>query len=107
MHETVSGAVDRTKTDLYLHFVDRSDHSILDVDRVLALLDQNIETLDPLFKVGDDFSESDVRNGVVDMINRITFQEIQVNDSQIFINRFVNRTIKLWFDLIRIFLPID
>ena len=51
VHENQDGSVDKTKTDLYLHFVDRRDHSIMEVSRILNLVDQNIERLDKLFKV--------------------------------------------------------
>ena len=51
VHENQDGSVDKTRTDLYLHFVDRRDHSIMEVTRVLNLIDQNIERLDKLFKV--------------------------------------------------------
>jgi len=51
VHENQDGSVDKTRTDLYLHFVDRRDHSIMEVTRVLNLVDQNIERLDKLFKV--------------------------------------------------------
>ncbi|GFG38793.1 hypothetical protein Cfor_02805 [Coptotermes formosanus] len=50
VHENQDGSVDKTRTDLYLHFVDRRDHSIMEVTRVLSLIDQNIERLDKLFK---------------------------------------------------------
>ena len=50
VHENQDGSVDKTRTDLYLHFVDRRDHSIMEVTRVLNLVDQNIERLDKLFK---------------------------------------------------------
>ena len=51
VHENKDGSVDKTKTDLYLHLVDRKDNSILEVDEVLRLIDHNIEKLDYLFKV--------------------------------------------------------
>lgn len=51
VHETMDGRVDKTRSDLYLHFVDRSDHSIMDVSEVLRIVDQSIEHLDTLFKV--------------------------------------------------------
>lgn len=51
IHENRDGSVDKTKTDLYMHLVDRRDNSILEVDEVLRLIDQNIEILDGLFKV--------------------------------------------------------
>lgn len=50
VHENKDGTVDRTKTDLYLHLVDRKDNSIIEVSDVLRLVDQNIEQLDDLFK---------------------------------------------------------
>ncbi|KAJ9587165.1 hypothetical protein L9F63_019319, partial [Diploptera punctata] len=50
VHENQDGSVDKTRTDLYLHFVDRRDHSIMEVSRILNLVDQNIERLDKLFK---------------------------------------------------------
>lgn len=51
VHENQDGSVDKTRTDLYLHFVDCRDHSIMEVTGVLHLIDQNIEQLDKLFKV--------------------------------------------------------
>lgn len=51
IHENKDGSVDKTKTDLYLHLVDKTDNSILEVADVLKLVDQNIEKLDELFKV--------------------------------------------------------
>lgn len=51
VHENKDGSVDKTKTDLYMHLVDRKDNSILEVDDVLRVIDQNIEKLDLLFKV--------------------------------------------------------
>ncbi|KAL2733633.1 cadherin-23 [Vespula maculifrons] len=50
IHENHDGSVDRTKTDLYLHLVNRRDNSILEVSEVLELVDRNIEKLDNLFK---------------------------------------------------------
>ena len=44
--------MDKTKTDLYVHLVDRKDNSILEVLDVLRMIDQNVEKLDGLFKVG-------------------------------------------------------
>jgi carbonic anhydrase len=55
VHENQDGSVDKTRTDLYLHFVDRRDHSIMEVTKVLNLVDQNIERLDKLFKVWHKF----------------------------------------------------
>lgn len=51
IHENRDGSVDKTKTDLYIHVVDRLDNSILEVNDVLRLIDHNIEILDSLFKV--------------------------------------------------------
>lgn len=51
VHANHDGTVDKTRTDLYLHLVDRHDNSILEVDEVLRLVDQNTEKLDGLFKV--------------------------------------------------------
>ena len=50
IHENQDGSVDRTRTDLYLHLVNRQDNSILEVSEVLELIDRNIEKLDNLFK---------------------------------------------------------
>lgn len=50
VHENKDGSVDKTKTDLYIHLVDRIDNSIMDVSDVLKLVDGNIEQLDDLFK---------------------------------------------------------
>lgn len=51
VHETMDGRVDKTRSDLYLHFVDRNDNSIMEVNQVLRAIDQSIEHLDTLFKV--------------------------------------------------------
>lgn len=53
VHENKDGSVDNTKTDLYLHFVNRNDNSVIDVHHVLNMVDQNIEKLDGLFKEFD------------------------------------------------------
>ncbi|KAF4517747.1 hypothetical protein B566_EDAN002952 [Ephemera danica] len=50
LHENQDGSVDRTRTDLYLHLVDVSDNSVLDVNDALRRVDRNIEKLDSLFK---------------------------------------------------------
>ncbi|KAG7306076.1 hypothetical protein JYU34_008659 [Plutella xylostella] len=50
VHENKDGSVDNTKTDLYMHLVNGVDHSVLEVDQVLQLVDKNIEQLDDLFK---------------------------------------------------------
>lgn len=51
VHANHDGTIDKTRTDLYLHLVDRRDNSIIEVDEVLRLVDQNTEKLDELFKV--------------------------------------------------------
>lgn len=53
VHENKDGSVDNTKTDLYLHLVNGEDHSVLEVQQVLKIVDKNIEQLDDLFKVID------------------------------------------------------
>ncbi|KAJ8911026.1 hypothetical protein NQ315_016595 [Exocentrus adspersus] len=50
VHANHDGTIDKTRTDLYLHLVNRKDNSILEVDEVLRLVDQNTEKLDNLFK---------------------------------------------------------
>lgn len=50
VHENKDGTVDRTKTDVYLHLVDKRDNSIIEVSDVIRRVDQNIEQLDGLFK---------------------------------------------------------
>uniref|UniRef100_T1KWL6 Cadherin domain-containing protein n=2 Tax=Tetranychus urticae TaxID=32264 RepID=T1KWL6_TETUR len=49
-HSNGDGIVDKLKTDLYLHFVDPNDNSIMDVNNVLKLIDKNIDYLDQLYK---------------------------------------------------------
>lgn len=49
-YENQDGSVDRKKTSLYLHFVNPDDNTIIDVDKVLTLIDNNIEYLDELYK---------------------------------------------------------
>ncbi|KAG1683802.1 Cadherin-23 [Nymphon striatum] len=49
-HENLDGSVDKTKSDLYLHFVQREDNSIMEVNKVLSLIDKNTEFLVELFK---------------------------------------------------------
>lgn len=51
IHENKDGSVDKTKTDLYLHLVNKKDNSIIEVSDVLRMVDENIEKLDDLFKV--------------------------------------------------------
>ncbi|XP_068152690.1 cadherin-23 [Drosophila tropicalis] len=50
VHENKDGSVDKTKTDLYMHLVEREDNSIYEVTDVLKLIDTHIESLDELFK---------------------------------------------------------
>ncbi|XP_050524905.1 cadherin-23 [Daktulosphaira vitifoliae] len=50
VHETNDGRVDKTRSDMYLHFVDHRDNSIMEVPHVLRVIDENIEHLDTLFK---------------------------------------------------------
>merc|ERR1712071_466641 len=50
VHVNDEGLADKTRTDVYLHFVNEEDNSILEVDTVLRLIDANIESLDQLFK---------------------------------------------------------
>lgn len=38
------------RTDLYLHFVNREDNSIMEVNSILLLIDKNIDYLDDLYK---------------------------------------------------------
>jgi len=49
-HSNGDGQIDKTKTDLYLHFVNQDDNSVLEVETVLRLIDSNVESLDELFK---------------------------------------------------------
>ena len=58
VHSNHDGTIDKTRTDLYLHLVDRKDHSILEVAEVLKIIDQNTEKLDGLFKVGVEGNEN-------------------------------------------------
>ena len=51
VHLNEEGLADKTRTDVYLHFVNEADNSILEVETVLRLIDANIESLDQLFKV--------------------------------------------------------
>lgn len=51
VHEAKDGRVDKTRTDLYLHFVNPNDHSVMEVEHVLKMIDLSIEQLDVLFKV--------------------------------------------------------
>ncbi|XP_044756938.1 cadherin-23 [Coccinella septempunctata] len=62
VHANHDGTVDKTRTDLYLHLVDKTDNSILEVEEVLRLVDQNTEKLDSLFK---DFNVLDTQPGGV------------------------------------------
>ncbi|KAJ8674820.1 hypothetical protein QAD02_010606 [Eretmocerus hayati] len=50
VHENQDGSVDRTRTDMYMHLVNREDNSIFEVSQALSLIDRNIEKLNALFK---------------------------------------------------------
>ncbi|XP_059472366.1 cadherin-23 [Neocloeon triangulifer] len=50
VHVNSDGTVDKTRTDLYLHLVDKRNNSIMDVAEALRRVDLNIEKLDALFK---------------------------------------------------------
>ena len=54
VHENKDGRVDKTRSDLYLHFVNPNDNSFMDVSNVLRLIDENLELLADLFKVRAD-----------------------------------------------------
>lgn len=69
VHENEDGSVDKTKTDLYIHLVDRDDNSIVEVAQVLRVIDQNIEKLDGIFKV----SKHIVLKNIVFFLNCIFF----------------------------------
>ncbi|KAG9510252.1 Protocadherin Fat 4, partial [Fragariocoptes setiger] len=49
-YENHDGTVDKKKTNLFLHFVNADDNTIIDVDKVLALIDKNLDYLDELYK---------------------------------------------------------
>ncbi|RWS28589.1 cadherin-23-like protein [Leptotrombidium deliense] len=49
-HANSDGSVDKKKTDLFLHFVNPNDNSIMEVNGVLTLIDKNIDYLDELYK---------------------------------------------------------
>lgn len=51
VHSNEDGQVDKTRADLYMHFVNSKDNSIMEVDSVLRTIDANVESLDQLFKV--------------------------------------------------------
>lgn len=51
VHSNGDSQVDKTKTDVYLHFVNQEDNSIMESDTVLRLIDVHVESLDQLFKV--------------------------------------------------------
>ena len=50
VHENPDGSVDKTKTDVLLHFVDPRDNTVMEVAEVLRLVDYRTEELDPVFK---------------------------------------------------------
>ncbi|TRY71883.1 hypothetical protein TCAL_08438 [Tigriopus californicus] len=50
VHENSDGTVDKTKTDVLLHFVNPSDNSVLEVVDVLRLIDYRTEELVNIFR---------------------------------------------------------
>ena len=50
VHENYDGTIDKTKTDVLLHFVNPLDNSIIEVSDILQTLDYKTEELDPFFK---------------------------------------------------------
>ena len=50
VHENNDGSVDKTKTDVLLHFVNPLDNTIMEVGDVITTLDYRTEELDPFFK---------------------------------------------------------
>ena len=50
VHENPDGSVDKTKTDVLLHFVNANDNTIIEALDVIQSLDYNTEQLDPFFK---------------------------------------------------------
>ncbi len=50
VHENSDGSLDKTKTDVLLHFVDPSDNSVREAGEVLKMIDYRTEELDPLFR---------------------------------------------------------
>jgi len=51
VHQSSLGAIDKTKSDLYLHFVYPENNSVIEAEDVLKMLDSNVEKLDGVFKV--------------------------------------------------------
>ena len=50
VHENSDGSIDKTKTDVLLHFVNSDDNKIIEAFDVIQNLDYNTEQLDPFFK---------------------------------------------------------
>ena len=50
VHENHDGSIDKTKTDVLLHFVNPLDNTIMEVHDVIRTLDYRTEELDPFFK---------------------------------------------------------
>ena len=50
VHENHDGSIDKTKTDVLLHFVNPLDNTIMEVQDVIRTLDYRTEELDPFFK---------------------------------------------------------
>ncbi|KAK2717587.1 hypothetical protein QYM36_006383, partial [Artemia franciscana] len=62
VHQSSLGAIDKTKSDLYLHFVYPENNSVIEAEDVLKMLDSNVEKLDGVFKEYDvlDTSPSEI-----------------------------------------------
>lgn len=50
VHENQDGTIDKTKTDVLLHFVNPLDNTIMEVQDVIRTLDYRTEELDSFFK---------------------------------------------------------
>ena len=50
VHENNDGTIDKTKTDVLMHFVKGDDNTIIEAQDVIQNLDYNTEKLDPFFK---------------------------------------------------------
>ena len=53
IHENHDGAIDKTKTDVLLHFVNPRDNTVMEVSDVLKLIDYHTEELDDVFREFD------------------------------------------------------
>ncbi len=50
VHSSPDGTLDKTKTDVLLHFVDPRDNSVMEAPEVLRLIDYRTEELAKLFR---------------------------------------------------------